>query len=318
MFLAQVNYSFALCTAIVDGGDWSNAATWDCAGGPAHGETMVIPDGITVEVDCNCGVYNNMTIIIEDGGTLNFPNGRKINLDANGVVQIDDGGLVTGGNGGAKLIIDGVEMWNGSDDDVAGPTSVSAAGWLPIDLVSFNAIANEKTVEISWITASEINNDYFIIERSGDGLVWEEVVEAKGAGTSNTIISYFEIDPEPLMGLSYYRISQFDFNGKNRTFNIVPVEIIATNNGTMSVFPNPAKKGEKINVSFKDLGCENDREILVVLRDVKGNEVYSKVELVDCKDGLAVIGKTRHLASGTYLVIASSDNLLYSQKVIIK
>jgi len=263
------------------------------------------PDDIYIELIASDGTMSSGTV-----------NGVQIcdNVEDQGRPFIFD-------NGADEWIV----VWEDNRNDPGGNNDIYAQGLNPsilsalsIELIYFNAIPNGDNVELVWETSSEINNEYFLIERSEDGLVWEEVIEAKGAGTNSSVMNYFEIDTSPFLGLSYYRITQYDYNGKSETFNIVPVEIISTNNGTMSVFPNPADIGERINVSFKDLGCDNDKEILVVLRDIIGNEVYSKVELVDCKEGLVAIDRTHHLASGTYLVIASSENLLYSQKLIIK
>ena len=193
----------------------------------------------------------------------------------------------------------------------------SGGGSLPIELIDFNAIMNEDRVEITWTTASEINNDYFIVERSEDALDWIEVIKISGAGHSVSIIDYFEIDKEPLSGLSYYRLTQVDFDGEQETFNIIPVENAIKGEGIMNIYPNPVNKGECISLSFESLHLYFD-EILVVLRDIKGNEAYSIIQFVDCKDGLVVIDIPRHLASGTYLVVATSENLLFSKKIIIK
>ena len=317
IFLAITNLSYAtICTLIVDNGDWSNSSSWSCGYVPANaGDTMHIPASMTVVIDLNSPTYVNMRI--EVYGTMLFSNGRKINLDSDGVVQIYTGGTLTGGNSGSRLTIGGTTWWSGTDPPLIGPTIVSNSGFLPIELVEFNAIVNEDRVEISWTTASEINNDYFIVEKSKDTFIWSKVIEAKGAGNSNIIINYFEIDNNPLMGLFYYRLTQVDFDGKQETFNIIPVENAIKGEGIMNIYPNPVNKGECISLSFESL--HRDKQgILVVLRDIRGNEAYSIIKFVDCKDGLVVIDIPHHLTSGTYLVVATSENLLYSKKIIIK
>ena len=193
----------------------------------------------------------------------------------------------------------------------------SGGGSLPIELIDFNAIMNEDRVEISWTTASEINNNYFIVERSDDAIDWVEVIKVSGAGNSVSIIDYFEIDNDPLRGLSYYRLTQVDFDGEQETFNIIPVENAIKGEGIMNIYPNPVNKGECISLSFESLHRDK-QEILVVLRDIRGNEAYSIIKFVDCEDGLVVIDIPHHLTSGTYLVVATSENLLYSKKIIIK
>ena len=315
LFIANISYA-TICTLIVDNGDWSNSSSWSCGYVPASaGDTMRIPASMTVVVDINSPTYVNMRI--EVYGTMEYGNGRKINLDSDGVVQIYAGGMLTGGNAGSRLNIGADTWWSGTDPPLMGPVTVSSGGVLPIELIHFNAIMNEDRVEISWATASEINNDYFIVERSEDAMDWVEVIKVSGAGHSVSIIDYFEIDNEPLRGLSYYRLTQVDFDGEQETFNIIPVENTIKGEGIMNIYPNPVNKGECISLSFESLH-RNKQEILVVLRDIRGNEAYSIIEFIDCEDGLVVIDIPRHLASGTYLVVATSENLLYSKKIIIR
>ena len=271
---------------------------------------------MSVVIDLNSPTYVNMRI--EVYGTMLFSNGRKINMDADGVVQVYDGGILTGGNSGSRLNIGANTWWSGTDPPLMGPVTVSNGGVLPIELIEFNAIVNEDIVEISWSTASEINNDYFIVEKSQDALEWTITIETKGAGNSVNIVNYFEIDSNPLRGLSYYRLTQVDFNGDQETFNIIPVEHAPNGEGVMNIYPNPLKRGDCINILFKDVNCIGKQEILVVLRDIRGNEVYSKIEVIDCRGGLVAIDRTNHLSAGTYLVVATSKNILYSKKIIIE
>ena len=308
--------SSAICTLIVDNGNWSNSSSWDCGYVPAvSGDTMVIPASMTCVIDLNSPTYVDMRI--EVYGTMLFDNGRKINLDNDGEVIIHSGGLLTGGNSGSRLNIGEITWWSGTDPPVVGPTSLSNGGWLPVELIEFSAIENDGKVEILWVTASEINNDYFIVERSQNTFEWTSVIETKGVGTSNLITGYFEVDNNPLKGLSYYRLKQVDFNGEWKTFNIVPVENLFNGEGIMDIYPNPTTNGESINIFFSDLS-KNKPEILVVLRDIKGREVYSKIEIIESNDELIALDIPPHLPPGTYLVVATSENLLYSKKIIIK
>jgi hypothetical protein len=95
---------------------------------------------------------------------------------------------------------------------------------LPIELISFEAKMNtNKQVDIFWATASELNNDFFTIERSADGVNWEIVTTATGAGNSIYRIDYAAYDSRPLSGISYYRLKQTDFDGAFEYSNIVSV-----------------------------------------------------------------------------------------------
>jgi len=90
---------------------------------------------------------------------------------------------------------------------------------LPITLVSFEIKEVNETVEISWVTSSEENNDYFTIERSVDGTHYEIMNKVNGAGNSNEIKQYTIVDKNPMTGQLYYRLSQTDFDGKSEVFD---------------------------------------------------------------------------------------------------
>jgi hypothetical protein len=95
---------------------------------------------------------------------------------------------------------------------------------LPIELISFNAGYNGSYVVIDWSVASQVNNDYYEIQRSIDVEDWEVVASVEGAGSNNTQIDYRAIDETPLLGVSYYRLSQTDYDGTTETF--FPVSVI--------------------------------------------------------------------------------------------
>ena len=109
---------------------------------------------------------------------------------------------------------------------------------LPIELLSFTADLNNSSVDLKWQTVSEINNDYFTLEKSSDGLTWQAFEEQPGAGNSSTILNYLAIDLSPFKGVSYYRLKQTDFNGSYQYSNIESVNFITNE---VSVYPNPFK-----------------------------------------------------------------------------
>jgi len=188
---------------------------------------------------------------------------------------------------------------------------------LPVELISFEANANEDKVDLEWITASEINNDFFTIERSSDAINWEDVSKINGAGNSNQTISYYDVDYNPIVGTSYYRLKQTDFNGEYKYSNIVPVKFIkgTSENQLINIFPNPANSGSIVQLKFENI---TEDEILVVLRDIKGREFYSKIH-IDIVDGKLIgIPIDDNVPKGIYLITATSENQIYSQKLIVK
>ncbi|HRH67858.1 MAG TPA: hypothetical protein PLU53_16300, partial [Bacteroidia bacterium] len=93
---------------------------------------------------------------------------------------------------------------------------------LPIELLSFTAHSVDNGCKLEWVTATEINNDYFTLERSHNGKDFEEIRKLKGAGNASHILSYSSIDEHPFSGVSYYRLKQTDYDGHFQYSDLVP------------------------------------------------------------------------------------------------
>ncbi len=219
----------AVGTAVANS-NWNTASTWSFSGVnrvPNCGDTVSIPSGRVVTVasqndytSCSSPIY------ITVGGTLQFSNGNKLQLTCNSTVNILSGGLVkksTAGGGNSTFIeICGTVEWKAGDGDLYGP-KILGGNTLPVSLLYFNAELTESNVALSWSTASEINNDYFTVQRSGDGEVFENVSTVKGSGNSTQIRYYNFSDEKPYSGLNYYRLKQTDFDGKYSYSSLVAV-----------------------------------------------------------------------------------------------
>ncbi|MCB9195414.1 MAG: T9SS type A sorting domain-containing protein [Flavobacteriales bacterium] len=111
---------------------------------------------------------------------------------------------------------------------------------LPIELISFKAQVNNAVVDLNWSTASEINNDYFMLERSNTGKNWESIAKVNGAGNSTSILNYSYSDLEPLSGTSFYRLKQVDFNGEYSLSDVETVYFENLENTGVQIYPNPS------------------------------------------------------------------------------
>lgn len=140
---------------------------------------------------------------------------------------------------------------------------------LPIQLVSFTATPKEDKVWVAWKTLTELDNDFFTVQSSVDGLEWGAVQEVKGAGNSSKPKTYEIIDETPFIGKSYYRLKQTDFNGKTAYSKAVEVTI---NEGSIKVFPNPVSEG-KINIQINDNLSE---QVQIRLLDSQQRELKSQ------------------------------------------
>lgn len=183
--------------------------------------------------------------------------------------------------------------------------------FLPQVLLSFDAIIVDKKVELTWASDTEHNNNFFTIEKSKDAANFETVATVKGFGNYSSLISYFDTDFTPYDGISYYRLKQTDVRG-----TVLSSRLVSINNKSVT-------NGLGLNVNAIDEHAENlmgseNKEVLVVLRNEKGMESYSKV-MVDQQNNITVSSEEDNkLDNGTYTVIASSNNKLYSQKVVVR
>ena len=112
---------------------------------------------------------------------------------------------------------------------------------LPVELLSFDAeLMDNQHVKLNWQTASEINNDFFTIERSSNGNNWQEVNKIKGAGNSSSRLRYSDIDYNPYNGLSFYRLKQTDFDGQFEYSKIISTHIKNNEKSQVKIYPNPS------------------------------------------------------------------------------
>jgi hypothetical protein len=111
---------------------------------------------------------------------------------------------------------------------------------LPVELVAFDATAQNDHVRLDWTTASEQNNAFFTVERSIDLEQWQEVNVTPGAGTSAAPIQYSSRDASPLNGTAYYRLRQTDLDGSSSLSHAVPVTF--TEGVSVSIHPVPFRE----------------------------------------------------------------------------
>jgi hypothetical protein len=157
-------------------------------------------------------------------------------------------------NSGAGAFIEGRQLSTaGAVNTNAGiiyndPVCVTSLS-LPIELLSFTATVKDPHIQLNWTTATEINNDYFIVERSVIGIDFTPISKVNGAGNSTQSLSYSAVDESPFYGISYYRLKQTDYNGKTSYSNIVAVKFKNMNNSILDIYPNPFSTETAIHTS---------------------------------------------------------------------
>ncbi|MBK8340561.1 MAG: T9SS type A sorting domain-containing protein [Flavobacteriales bacterium] len=108
---------------------------------------------------------------------------------------------------------------------------------LPIELLDFRATPQSDVVQLDWVTATEHDNDHFVVQRSRDGLTFEDIESVDGAGNSLSTLYYTTRDMQPLNGTSYYRLTQVDTDGATTSSDVVSV---SRGTGNAAVYPNPS------------------------------------------------------------------------------
>jgi fibronectin-binding autotransporter adhesin len=188
-----------------------------------------------------------------------------------------------------------------------------------VDLISFEAIINTDKVDLKWVTKAENVNAVFIVEKSKDGKAFEEVMRVTGAGKGNFYMEYFDADYTPIEGVSYYRLKQANETGEEVLHNIVAVSYfkpVAANNPEIALAANPGTSS--VNDFHLLLKGFEGKEVLVVLRNKKGDEFFSKVFLSSTAHYLVALDPERTLPSDEYLVTASVNNKIYSKKITVR
>jgi len=122
---------------------------------------------------------------------------------------------------------------------------------LPIKLVDFSGEAVENGNRITWVTESETNNDYFILEKSINGEDFSEITTVEGSGTSTQTISYEFMDRDVTANQSFYRLKQVDFEGTETISSIIVVQRNATFD--VNFYPNPTENNVKAVIEFSEI-----------------------------------------------------------------
>jgi hypothetical protein len=184
--------------------------------------------------------------------------------------------------------------------------------FLPVEIISFSANCNDNGVELNWITASEINNDFFTLERSKDIKTWEILAVLKGAGNSNSVLNYSFTDENPLGEKYYYRLKQTDFDGKYDYFGPVVTNCSENIIGSFDAYPNPANN--QVNCSVYS-SFETEAE--VELYNLFGQLILKKN--VNLDEGSTVFSLDVSALTGGvyYLTLRNSSGSYFERKQLV-
>jgi hypothetical protein len=186
---------------------------------------------------------------------------------------------------------------------------------VPVSMVSFTANADKNSSRLNWRTASEVNNDYFQIERSGDGVNYAvlDKIKSQNKGNSQTEQAYVFYDNTPLQGINYYRLTQFDWDGKFQVFGVRTVKFEDKNQATIRAYPNPTK-----GTIFIQLDNYKGKQLTAILRDVTGKTVHSETILTTSNSQNTPLSIKEKIADGMYILSIMGDNLMSNMKIVVQ
>jgi Secretion system C-terminal sorting domain len=205
----------------------------------------------------------------------------------------------------------GLTATNLSNDFRIATTNLAATP-LPIELIYFSAVLRNLMVELSWATASELNNDFFTIERSGSGEKFETVKTVKGKGTTNLKSIYQDIDEDPLPGISYYRLKQTDFDGNHTYSEVITIE----NNSATSqfkIYPNPIADNK---FTLEMNGLCGSVEVPLSVINMQGVIVHQASYQSSASGTLKTVVELNAVPSGVYMAVINAATGLRKRIVI--
>jgi hypothetical protein len=181
---------------------------------------------------------------------------------------------------------------------------------LPVELLTFTATASSNNVDINWSTASETNNHFYTVERSKDLKTFETVARIEGAGNANHTLYYSTKDENPYQGVSYYRLVQNDFDGKQTVYG--PLAVNFSGSTDLNIYPNPFENQLTIGTSE----FLNGEEIEIRLFDPIGRVVFQKtVSTSNVNESLNEIPVG---PAGIYTLQINQHDIQISKKIIRK
>ena len=212
------------------------------------------------------------------------------------------------GSTGAATQFEATSIYSktGTFDGFSPAAVLTEATELPIVLSAFTAFVKPEGVQVFWKTEAEINNDYFTLYRSVDGINFEEIAIVQGAGNSSYANYYYFLDETAPSGLVYYQLKQTDYDRTETYSFIVPVDITVK---TFAVHTISQNNQTRISVSFADETTSNNLIITSVLGQIIFEDIYFYEKHVDIE---------LELSPGVYIISNTTSQANTFEKFIVK
>lgn len=184
---------------------------------------------------------------------------------------------------------------------------VSSNCVLPVEYVSFTAEAVGFSAVLNWVTATELNSDYFIIEKSTDGSTFLPIGRIEAAGNSESMKPYTYTDNSLAAGtISYYRLAQYDIDGSVHYSEVRAVSREGIRN--VQVVPNPNNGSFAVYIE----GLGESANVTLTLRNSLSQVVYVNTNASGSRRDVNL----QDLAAGIYYLEVQSDEGNFITKIV--
>lgn len=184
---------------------------------------------------------------------------------------------------------------------------------VPITLTRFTGIQQDDKIKLNWTTAQEVNADHFDIERSVDGTHFDKAGMVYSKYHNSSVPTDYEFfDAAPVKGLNFYRLKQFDLDGKSRYSDIIPVLFNQFIVKDIRIIPNPVNSALNIRLTLSE-----NASILCRIYNADGREVKALTTAIN-RGINTITTDVSNLAGGTYIVVLISNNERIAETSFIK
>jgi hypothetical protein len=292
----------------------------ECGGGPCVEPTvaLVAPDTV-----CNLSdeFYTFSVEQVQEGVTYSFtlPEGFVVIEETNGSVTV--AAIFEESQLGQPQTIT-VTATNDCGTETATAQVVvsecAPGNPLPVTMTRFDGVSRNGAVELSWATATEINNDRFEVERSTNGKDFVKIGEVKGAGNSSVLRDYTFTDRQASKGTVYYRLNQVDTDKKNEYSKVIAVQHSVNGAGKglrVSLYPNPVSNGN-LNIRFDEMP-QGAGDVAFQLLDMNGRVLHTRTLNGNIAEA-AVALQSLGLKQGVYMVSITAAGQKTVQRIVVQ
>jgi hypothetical protein len=185
----------------------------------------------------------------------------------------------------------------------------------PVDLIEFNAIKYPQGNLLTWKTASEQNSSFYMVQRSLDGIHFEDIGRLAAAGNSSSLLSYnyLDVGVSELNGVVYYRLKQVDEDATSSYSEIRSIRRSDLIQQGLSIYPMPVKRGQNATIEYISVMKET---ITIEIMDSPGKVIYTEQYAIN-EGPNSVQLDCSSLSSGLYY-LKIVGNTVKSSKLVVE